>query len=231
VTPATKIRWIVRLASWVMRGLFGTLRFRFDDRAGVLTNPPAEPLLWAFWHNQLLISAYMFQRFFPTRRGAAMASQSKDGEIISGIIAAFGLRPIRGSSSRGGARALVEMKRAHDDGYDVAITPDGPRGPVYQVNPGIVKLAQLTSGKIFPMRIAFSRCWRLKSWDGFMIPKPFATVTITYFPLHAVAATKTEEEFEAERLRLEDLLRQPEDAAPEKSGFPPRPIAAKETAP
>jgi len=201
-----KILLLARLGSWLLRGLFRTLRFRFDDRAGVLTAPPGEPLLWAFWHNQLLISAYMFERFFPARRGAAMASQSKDGEIISAIIAAFGLRPIRGSSSRGGARALVEMKRAHDDGFDVAITPDGPRGPVYHVNPGIVKLAQLTGGKIFPMHIAYSRCWRLKSWDGFMIPKPFATVTITYAALHHVAATKTEEAFEAERLGLERVL-------------------------
>ncbi len=204
--PPWKIRWIAQLASWVMRALFRTLRFRFIDHAGVLTDPPAEPLLWAFWHNRLVVSAYMFERFFPKRRGAAMASQSKDGEIISGIIAAFGLRPIRGSSSRGGARALIEMKRAYDDGYDVAITPDGPRGPRYHVNPGIIKLAQLTGAKIFPMHIEYSRCWRLKSWDGFMVPKPFATVTITYDALHPVAATTTEEEFEAERVKLERLL-------------------------
>lgn len=194
-----------------MRGYFRTLRFRFMDPAGVRTNPPAEPLLWAFWHNRLLISAYMFQRFFPARRGAAMASQSKDGEIISAIISCFGLRPIRGSSSRGGGRALVEMKRAYDDGFDVAITPDGPRGPRYHVNPGIVKLAQITGGRIFPMHIAYSRCWRLRSWDGFMIPKPFATVTITLDRLHSIPATASEEEFESERGKFEQLLRSPND--------------------
>ncbi len=209
MTAETKIRWIARLGSLLLRLHFRTLRFRFIDRAGVLTHPPAEPLLWAFWHNRLLISAYMFERFFPRRRGAAMASQSKDGEIISAIISAFGLRPIRGSSSRGGGRALIEMKRAYEDGFDVAITPDGPRGPVYHVNPGIVKLAQLTGGKIFPMHIEYSRCWRLRSWDGFMIPKPFATVTITYEALHPVPATTTEEEFEAERMKLERLLNAP----------------------
>ncbi len=211
MTRETKTRLLAKVGSWLMRGLFRTLRFRFVDHAGVLTNPPSEPLLWAFWHNRLFISAYMFERFFPARRGAAMASQSKDGEIISAIIAAFGLRPIRGSSSRGGARALIEMKRACDDGYDVAITPDGPRGPRYHVNPGIVKLAQLTGSKIFPMHIEYSRCWRLKSWDGFMIPKPFATVTITYDALHAVAPTETEEQFEAECLRLQRTLLQPND--------------------
>lgn len=211
MTRETKTRLIARVASAIMHLLFRTLRFRFIDHAGVLTNPPREPLLWAFWHNRLLISAYMFERFFPTRRGAAMASQSKDGEIIAAIIAAFGLRPIRGSSSRGGARALIEMKRAHDAGFDVAITPDGPRGPKYHVNPGIVKLAQLTGSKIFPMHIEYSRCWRLRSWDGFMIPKPFATVTITFDALHPVAPTTIEEEFEAERLKLEQLLRAPAD--------------------
>jgi lysophospholipid acyltransferase (LPLAT)-like uncharacterized protein len=207
MTRETKTRLIARIASWVMRVHFWTLRFRFIDHAGVLTNPPREPLLWAFWHNRLLVSAYMFERYFPARRGAAMASRSGDGEIISAIISCFGLRPIRGSSSRGGARALVEMKRAHDDGFDVAITPDGPRGPRYRVNPGIVKLAQLTGGKIFPMHIAYSRCWRLKSWDGFMIPKPFATVEITFAPLHAIAPTATEEEFEAVRAKFEEALR------------------------
>jgi lysophospholipid acyltransferase (LPLAT)-like uncharacterized protein len=209
VTRATKTRLIARLGSWLLRGLFWTLRFRFIDRAGVLTTSPREPLLWAFWHNRLLVSAYMFERFFPNRRGAAMASQSKDGEIISAIISCFGLRPIRGSSSRGGARALVEMKRAHDDGYDVAITPDGPRGPKYHVNPGIVKLAQLTGGKIFPMHIEYSRCWRLKSWDGFMIPKPFARVDITFDELHRVPPTASEDEFEYQRLKFEQLLRPP----------------------
>jgi lysophospholipid acyltransferase (LPLAT)-like uncharacterized protein len=207
VTRETKTRLIARLGSWIMRVLFWTLRFRFIDRAGVLTDPPREPLLWAFWHNRLLVSAYMFERYFPTRRGAAMASRSKDGEIISAIIDCFGLRPIRGSSSRGGARALVEMKRAHDDGYDVAITPDGPRGPKYHVNPGIVKLAQLTGGKIFPMHNEYSRCWRLKSWDGFMIPKPFATVEITFDELHLVPPTETEEEFEYQRRKFEEFLR------------------------
>jgi lysophospholipid acyltransferase (LPLAT)-like uncharacterized protein len=209
VTRETKTRLIARLGSGLMRVLFWTLRFRFIDPAGVLTSPPREPLLWAFWHNRLLVSAYMFERYFPDRRGAAMASQSKDGEIISAIISCFGLRPIRGSSSRGGARALVEMKRAHDAGFDVAITPDGPRGPKYHVNPGIVKLAQLTHGTIFPMHIEYSRCWRLKSWDEFMIPKPFATVTITFDALHHVQPTTTEEEFEAERFKLEQLLRLP----------------------
>lgn len=206
MTRETKVRLLVKLGSGLLRLLFATLRYRVRDEAGVVSSPPPERYFWCFWHNRLLITGYMHERFFPTRRGAALASQSKDGEIISGIVAAFGIRPIRGSSSRGGARALVEMKRAHEEGYDIAITPDGPRGPKYEVGPGLIKLAQLTGGKILPTDITYSRCWRLKSWDGFMIPKPFATVTFTYAPLYAVPATTTEEEFEAERRKFEELM-------------------------
>jgi len=212
VTPEKKARLIAAVGSGFLRVLFCTLRFRITDRAGVLATPPAKPLLWVFWHNRLLISPYFWERYFPTRRGAALASQSKDGEIIAAVIRCFGLRPIRGSSSRGGSRALVEMKRALDDGFDVAITPDGPRGPCYHVNPGVVKLAQLTGGTVFPMHIEYSRCWRLKSWDGFMIPKPFATVRITLDPLYDIPPTATEEEFERERAKLEQMLRPPHDA-------------------
>ena len=216
MTPEKKARLIAVVGTSLLRLLFATLRFRIDDRAGVLTTPPAKPLLWVFWHNQLLVAPSFWQRFFPTRRGAALASQSKDGEIVAAAIRCFGLRPIRGSSSRGGSRALVQMKRALDDGLDVAITPDGPRGPCYQVNPGVVKLAQLAGGTVIPMHIAYSRCWRLRSWDGFMIPKPFATVRITLDPLYEIPRTTTEEEFERERVKLEQqMLRPPHGVSPE----------------
>lgn len=209
MTPEKKARLIAAVASRLMRLLFGTLRFRVTDPAGVLAMTPPRPLLWVFWHNQLFISPYFWERFCPSRRGAALASKSSDGEIIAAIIRCFGLRPIRGSSSRGGSRALLEMKRAFDDGFDVAITPDGPRGPCYHVNPGVVKLAQLTGGQVFPMHIQYSRCWRLKSWDGFMIPKPFATATITLDPLYPIPQTATEVEFEDARAKLELRLRRP----------------------
>ena len=207
MTHERKAQFIAALGSRVARLLFATLRFRLIDHAGVLATPPQKPLLWAFWHNRLCVSAYMFERYFPDRPGAALASKSKDGEIIAAFLNCFGIRPIRGSSSRGGARALVEMKRAMDKGYIVAITPDGPRGPRYHLNPGVVKLAQVTGGTVMPMHIEYSRCWRLKSWDGFMIPKPFTKVTITFDAVHTVRPTTDEVEFEAERGRLEQALR------------------------
>jgi lysophospholipid acyltransferase (LPLAT)-like uncharacterized protein len=150
---------------------------------------------------------HLFERYFPGRLGAALASASKDGEIISAFLAHFGIRAIRGSSSRGGARALVEMKRAIEDGYIMAITPDGPRGPRYSMNPGLVKLAQITGGLILPIHVTYSSYWQLKTWDGFMIPKPFAKVHITFDILHTIPPTADETEFEYQRVRLERMMR------------------------
>lgn len=207
MTPEKKARLLAGVAARLMRVWLWTLRFRVTDRAGVLDVPAKKPLLWTFWHNKLFVMAYMYERYFPHRLGAALISQSKDGAIIAGIIERFGIRPIRGSSSRGGARSLVEMKRAIEAGYILAITPDGPRGPRYSMSPGVVKLAQITGGFILPIHVTYSSFWQLKTWDGFMLPKPFSTVYITFDVLHAVPATIDEEEFEYERAKLEQLLR------------------------
>jgi lysophospholipid acyltransferase (LPLAT)-like uncharacterized protein len=211
MSPERKAYLLAAVGSWLMRGLLVTLRFRLTDRAGVLAKPPERPLLWAFWHNRLFVMPYMFERYFPGRLGAALTSASKDGEILAAFVQRFGIRPIRGSSSRGGGRALVEMKRAIADGYVMAITPDGPRGPRYHMNPGLVKLAQVTGGFVLPIHVTYSSCWRLKSWDGFMIPRPFATVDIIFDVLHDVPPTKDDAEFEAQRVRMERMLRFPED--------------------
>ena len=206
MTQEQKAELLAGFASRLMRVWLWTLKFRISDQAGVLETPPQRPLLWTFWHNTLFVMPYMFEKFFPDRLGAALASSSKDGEIISALMKRFGIRPIRGSSSRRGAAALVEMKRAIQSGYIMAITPDGPRGPRYHINPGIIKLAQVTGGVVLPIHVTFSSFWRLKSWDGFMIPKPFSAIDIVFAPLHPVAPTRTEEAFEQQRQIFEQLL-------------------------
>ena len=206
MTPERKAQLAATLGAPLLRALFATLRFEITDRAQVLAGVPEKPLLWVFWHNRLLIMTHVFAHFFPDRRGATLISESKDGAIIAALVERFGIRPIRGSSSRGGARSLIEMKRAIEDGYVMAITPDGPRGPRYHLNPGVVKLAQVTGGEVLPVHVEYSRCWRLKSWDGFMIPKPFATVAITFDTVHRVPLTADETEFEAQRQQLEQKL-------------------------
>ena len=92
------------------------------------------------------------------------------------------------------------------NGVDIAITPDGPRGPRYRLNPGVLKVAQQTGVGVMPINVEYSRCWQLKSWDGFMIPKPFSRADITLGEIYPVRKTETPEEFEAERLRLEAAM-------------------------
>jgi hypothetical protein len=195
----------------LMRLLVGTLRVQITDRAGVTGRPPQIPKVCAFWHNRLFIMPHVFQRYLSSRPGAALTSASKDGELVAAMLQRFGIRPIRGSSSRRGGAALVEMKRAADNGYIIGITPDGPRGPRYHLNPGLIKLVQIAGGSVMPMHVTYSRCWRLKSWDGFMIPKPFARVHITFDALHTIPQTADDEAFEYERAKLERMLRQADD--------------------
>jgi lysophospholipid acyltransferase (LPLAT)-like uncharacterized protein len=132
---------------------------------------------------------------------------SKDGEILAAYIARFGIEPVRGSSSRGGRAALIAMKRALDRGAVCAITPDGPRGPRYALQPGILKLAQLADARIMPVHIRFSKAWRLKSWDAFIIPKPFARVEVTFDTLRNVSRDESPERFERHRDELEAVMR------------------------
>jgi lysophospholipid acyltransferase (LPLAT)-like uncharacterized protein len=102
----------------------------------------------------------------------------------------------------------MELIRLVDSGFDVGITPDGPRGPRYTFNPGAITLAQKTGAKILPIRVIYSKYWRLKSWDGFMIPKPFSRVEVTLLPFETVRPTDNEETFEAERDRIAAVLRE-----------------------
>jgi lysophospholipid acyltransferase (LPLAT)-like uncharacterized protein len=189
----------------VARLLVLTLRFRIDDRAGVLgTNEPR--LIWLFWHNRLLVVPHLLNHYLRERKGCALTSASKDGEIVARFLAGRRIEPIRGSSSRRGVIAMRELIRMIENGYDAAITPDGPRGPRYHMNPGPVLLAQRTVAKIMPIHIYYARHWSLKSWDAFQIPKPFSRVDITLLPLETITATPTPEAFEQERARLESLM-------------------------
>jgi lysophospholipid acyltransferase (LPLAT)-like uncharacterized protein len=202
-----RAKLIAGLGSRLLRVLLATLRFHVVDHAGAFQLPMRVPLLWAFWHNRLLVVPYLFERYFPGRPGAALTSASSDGEIVASFIECFGVGAVRGSSSRGGARAMVEMRRRVQTGEMMAITPDGPRGPRYRLNPGLVKLAQLTGGVILPVRIEYSSYWELKSWDAFRIPKPFARVDVIFDATLTVTETADETAFEVERVRLEGLLR------------------------
>ncbi|CUV65434.1 conserved hypothetical protein [Sulfurovum sp. enrichment culture clone C5] len=132
----------------------------------------------ACWHCELLISPQYYHKLFPKHKAGAIASNHKDGKIVSSTIKYFNIYPIEGSTSKGGVKALINSLGALKKGEDVLITPDGPRGPRFTVNDGIVALAQKSNLKIFMINFQAHNYWQLKSWDKFIIPKPFSKVTI-----------------------------------------------------
>lgn len=174
----------VRLAEWMVRALFATIRVRIVGAPPHRDTTSRAGVVYAFWHAELL----GFMVHVGPSRPYAMISQSKDGELIAQLSARFGAIGIRGSSSRGGAVALLEAVQLAKDAQAVGITPDGPRGPRHSVAPGVVKIAQRAQVPVVPIRFGFSRAWRVNSWDRFEIPKPFSTMRVAFGPPMTVAA-------------------------------------------
>jgi lysophospholipid acyltransferase (LPLAT)-like uncharacterized protein len=169
------------LAALFIRVLGFTLRFRNVNAPGTPVGDTLPgPTIFAFWHCSLLLCAYRFRDLGI----AILISRSFDGELIARTVERLGFLAIRGSSTRGGPSALREMAQAYADGRICAFTADGPKGPPRLAKPGPVHLAELTEA---PWIGAFhgepNRAWRLHTWDRFLIPKPFATVTFGW-PVH-----------------------------------------------
>jgi lysophospholipid acyltransferase (LPLAT)-like uncharacterized protein len=199
-------RWLIAVGFWLLRIWERTLRYEVDDRAGLLTKPASESGIGAVWHNRLLIMPLVLKRFFPHRRGAALISASRDGEWIAALVQRIGFDVVRGSSSRLGATAVLQLADVLAGGRNIVIAPDGPRGPVYVLGPGIVLLAQKSGAPVLPLHLEYSSCWRVKSWDRFILPRPFSKVRVILGSPHHVPATRTETEFESERLRLQNAM-------------------------
>ena len=202
-----RARWLVAIGFRLFQLLVRTLRFEIDDRGNLLNTPSGERYIGALWHNRLLLIPFVVWRFLPIRRGgAALISASRDGALIADVVERFTFKPVRGSSSRRGSAALRELADVIAAGRDAVITPDGPRGPAYEVGPGIIFLAQKTGAAVVPINMEYSSCWRLRSWDRFIVPRPFSKVRVIFGLPHRVASTTSDEEFEAERLRLQNAM-------------------------
>ena len=199
-------RWLIAFGFYLLQVWARTLRYEIDDRANVLGKPVAGNYIAALWHNRLLLISYVLKKFFPDRLGAGLISASRDGDLIADVTQRFGFDVVRGSSSRMGASALLELSEILTSGRDVLLTPDGPRGPAYELGPGIVFLAQKTGAPVVPINMEYSSCWRVKSWDRFIIPKPFSKVRVIIGPPQQIKPTSTAEEFEEERLRLQSVM-------------------------
>jgi lysophospholipid acyltransferase (LPLAT)-like uncharacterized protein len=201
-----RARWLIALGFRLLQIWARTLRYEIDDRSNLINTPVTENYIGSLWHNRLLLISYILKRFAPHRPGAGLISASRDGDLVADLTQRFGFDVVRGSSSRLGASGMLELTNVLASGRDVLITPDGPRGPAYELGPGIVFLAQKSGAAVVPVNIEYSSCWRVKSWDRFVLPHPFAKVRVIFGPLHRVALTTTDEEFEAERLRLQNAM-------------------------
>ena len=183
-----------------------TLRLQVEDPNDVVAFVRNQPVIFAIWHNRLLMLPRVFDPCFPTRQSFGLISASRDGDLVSILIERSGYGTIRGSSSRKGVSALRQLVDTLAGGSNVLFTPDGPRGPVYEASQGVVFLAQKTGAPVVPIHMEYSSCWRLKSWDRFIVPRPFAKLRAIFgLPLR-IAETQTPEEFEAERLRLQNAM-------------------------
>jgi lysophospholipid acyltransferase (LPLAT)-like uncharacterized protein len=211
-----KPKWYQRLAArlvWAcIRGVALTLRYRWSDRSEMFVNGARPgPAIYCVWHNRLVLCMIAYWDYVKKHNDtpglAAMVSASKDGGFLTGVLECFRVEPVRGSSSRRGPQALRELTTWARRGYDLAITPDGPRGPRYVVQDGVMSLAQLTGQPIVP--VSYSLGWKitLKSWDRFQIPLPFSRCEMVYEkPIH-VPREATGAEREELRQRLEASLR------------------------
>jgi hypothetical protein len=208
-------KWHQRLAAWLLwaalRLLAATLRYRINDPHGFTARKNGEQAIYCIWHNRLALSMKLYftfgRRFHQSAGLAGLVSASRDGAFLAAMLERFGVLPVRGSSSRRGPQALLELTTWAERGYDLAITPDGPRGPRYVVQEGAMSLAQVTGLTVVPVSYHLSRKIQLKSWDRFQIPLPFARCEVIAGKVIRVPREASDAEREKLRQELETELR------------------------
>jgi hypothetical protein len=185
---AHKITLLQHTASFIagalLKTLAWTLRVKATDRGTFYDRDRRRPVILCIWHNRLLgsiLADYRARRrWLPV---SVLASASRDGGWLEAMARRFSLGAVRGSSSRRGAAALLQLSRRIEEGHDIVITPDGPRGPNYSIAPGIIRLAGHARVPIVPVSVTFTRYWRIgRKWDALWIPKPFSRLTLEFLP-------------------------------------------------
>ena len=163
--------------AWLLELLGRTWRIEWRRDPAASDRAPGDGRsIYAFWHARMLALGFAHRR----RGVAILVSRSRDGELIARVIERLGFVTARGSSTRGGGEGALEMLAWAERGRDLALTPDGPRGPALKVKPGLAWLASRTGRPVVPAAAAASRSWVLRSWDAFRVPKPFARVCVAY---------------------------------------------------
>lgn len=215
--------WTVRAAGllgpFLLSLLGGTLRFRVHDARHFLRfREDGRSVIFVLWHSRLLPLVYLHRK----EGVVGLVSQHRDGEHIARVMARMGFGTVRGSSTRGGSEALRELVRSVRDHRDLAITPDGPRGPARKLKAGALTVARLTGAPLIPVAAGSRRAWRADSWDGFMVPRPFSTLHVRYGPALVVPRRASAGEVERLRIELEERLNRITDQVDgvEDSGAP-----------
>jgi lysophospholipid acyltransferase (LPLAT)-like uncharacterized protein len=168
------------------------LRFRQQGR----------PVIFVFWHGQLLPLLYQHRR----EGAVVLVSEHADGEYVTRVMHRLGFGTARGSSTRGATKGLRALIRAAREGHDLGLTPDGPRGPARSFQPGALLAAAVTGLPIIPVAAGATSAWRLGSWDRFLIPKPFARIRLRYGPPHWIERSAGDAELEEHARALEQAL-------------------------
>ena len=205
-----KERFIGLIIASLIKAISITLRVSLDDRCGLSNNEKGErSVIWAFWHSKVFLMPVVFQKYFSERQGTVLTSSSRDGQIIVEVMKRFGLNAIRGSTNKSPVKALRESTNylKSERGGDLAVTPDGPRGPAKVIQPGIIKLAQLANVPIMPISITYDKFIKLKTWDNFQIPLPFCKVDVVLHEFHRVPAKVSKEEICSSTQIIEKVLK------------------------
>lgn len=199
------------IGAGAVTALGGTFAVRFSGHEHLTQarGTQGRPVIYAFWHEGLLIAAYAFRH----RRIRVLVSQHRDGEYISRTIERMGYTTVRGSTTRGGARALFRMAAAGTAGDDLGITVDGPRGPRLRAQAGALYVAMRSGLPILPFAVACSRKRVLSSWDRFIVPLPFARVAVVFGAPVRVAAECGDDGLETRRCELERRLLEARETA------------------
>lgn len=213
------LRSIITAAYWLIRLIGPTLRVSVSREEGAQQTVAQRPLIGTFWHACMIPATYICGDLGIR----VMSSNSYDGEYMGRVVRKFGFVPVKGSSSRNAVRALLGLRRALEEGWTVAFTIDGPRGPRYQVKPGPVALARSSGVPMSVFHMAVDRAWVLNTWDRLMIPKPFARVLMRFGKLIPVPSGTSDEELEKYQQELQaslDRVREFAEANVAKVGNP-----------
>ncbi|HWT65523.1 MAG TPA: lysophospholipid acyltransferase family protein [Terracidiphilus sp.] len=191
---------------WALFSIIGrTWRFEIiaeDGVTPVLFGQKPGPEIYCFWHQCVLPCTV----YFRCSKAVILISRSFDGELITRTLRMFGYDAVRGSSSRSGREGLLGLKHVIETGQTAIFTADGPRGPIYQTKMGPIKLAQLTGAPIGAFHLEPEHAWVMKSWDRFLVPKPFTRICVSWAQWTHVEHEATTEDFEPKRQQLNDAL-------------------------